>query len=59
MARASQDTADAKRMAFNRALKAARDKELVGSREIDGVDHLWLIEQDKPNAHTTNEQNTA
>ena len=48
------DTADAKRMAFKRALKAAREKGLICSREIGGVDHLWLIEQDKPNTHRTN-----
>ena len=35
---------DAKRQAFNRALKTARDRELVCSREIAGVDHLWLTD---------------
>jgi hypothetical protein len=46
------DTADAKRMAFKRALKTARDKSLICSREIAGIDHLWLTdEQDKPNTH--------
>jgi hypothetical protein len=45
--------ADAKRQAFNRALKAARDRSLVCSREIPGVDHLWLVdEQDKTHTHT-------
>ena len=48
---------DAKRMAFKRALKAAREKELICSREIGGTDHLWLVEQDNPNTHA-NEQNT-
>ena len=48
---------DAKRMAFKRALKAAREKELICSREIGGIDHLWLVEQDNPNTHA-NEQNT-
>jgi hypothetical protein len=49
------DTADAKRMAFKRVLKTARDKGLICSREIVGVNHLWLTD-DKPNTHT-NEQN--
>jgi hypothetical protein len=53
------DTPDAKRMAFKRALKTARDKGLICSRQIGGVDHLWLVDADnKPNTHTTNEQNT-
>ena len=28
--------------AFTRALKQARDKELIRSREIGGIDYLWL-----------------
>jgi hypothetical protein len=45
--------ADAKRQAFSRALKTARDRSLVCSREIAGVDHLWLVdEQDKTHTHT-------
>jgi hypothetical protein len=44
---------DAKRNAFNRALKTARERELVCSREIAGVDHLWLTDdQDKPPIHS-------
>jgi hypothetical protein len=54
---------DAKRMAFNRALKTARERDLICSREIDGVDFLWFVqtddEQNNPNIHTTNEQNTS
>jgi hypothetical protein len=38
--------ADAKRQAFNRAMKQALDRDLIGAREIDGVDHLWLVGQD-------------
>jgi hypothetical protein len=38
--------ADAKRHAFNRAMKQAMDRDLIGVREIDGVDHLWLAVQD-------------
>ena len=34
----------AKRKAFTRALKQAREKELVGSREIGGIDYLWLVD---------------
>ena len=43
---------NAKRMAFTRALKQARDKELVCSREIHGIDYLWLVvepNETKPN----------
>ena len=54
---------DAKRMAFNRALKTARERDLICSREIDSVDYLWFVqaddEQNNPNIHTTNEQNTS
>jgi hypothetical protein len=34
--------ADAKRQTFNRAMKQAMDRDLIGVREIGGVDHLWL-----------------
>jgi hypothetical protein len=34
-----------KRSAFNRAMKDARERLLVCSREIDGVDYLWLVEE--------------
>lgn len=34
---------DAKRNAFNRALKMALERNLVCSRDIGGVDHLWLV----------------
>ena len=44
-------------MAFTRALKAAREKELNCSLDIGGTDHLWLVEQHNPNTHA-NEQNT-
>ena len=37
------DKADAKRMAFNRALKTARERDLICSREIEGVDYLWFV----------------
>jgi hypothetical protein len=37
---------DAKRQAFNRAMKQAMDRDLIGAREIGGVDHLWLAGQD-------------
>ena len=42
---------NAKRMAFTRALKQARDKELVCSREIGGIDYLWLVEERGQTAH--------
>jgi hypothetical protein len=38
--------AETKRKAFNRALKEARNGGLIGSREIDGIDYLWLVEPD-------------
>jgi hypothetical protein len=34
----------AKRSAFNRAMKDARQRSLICSREIAGVDHLWLVD---------------
>jgi hypothetical protein len=36
--------ADAKRSAFNRALKLALDRGLIVSRDIGGIDHLWLVD---------------
>ena len=44
---------NAKRMAFTRALKQARDKELICSREIGGIDYLWLVESNEGKPHTT------
>ena len=35
---------DAKQKAFKRALEQARERELIGSREIGGIDYLWLVE---------------
>ena len=45
--------AEAKKKAFSRALKQARDKELICSREIGGIDYLWLVEKDGPRKNTT------
>ena len=44
------ETADAKRMAFGRALKNAREREppLICSRELGGTDYLWLATEDEP-----------
>jgi hypothetical protein len=39
----------AKRAAFNRAMKSARNRELVGSREVDGTDLLWFTDQNGAN----------
>jgi len=33
---------DAKRKAFNRALKTAAERRLVGCRDLAGVDHVWF-----------------
>jgi hypothetical protein len=35
---------EAKLKAFKRALKQARDNGLVGSREIGGIDYVWLVD---------------
>ena len=35
---------EAKLKAFKRALKQARGNGLVGSREIAGIDYVWLVE---------------
>lgn len=45
--------ANVKRQAFHRAMKLAIERELVGSREIDGVDHLWLAVSEDQATHTT------
>jgi Bifunctional DNA primase/polymerase, N-terminal/AAA domain len=46
MAAYPADGKDAKRIAFNRALRAARDAELICSRDIGGIDHLWLVDDE-------------
>src|SRR5262249_54641286 len=33
---------DAKRNAFNRAMRLVMARDLVGAREIDGIEHIWL-----------------
>lgn len=38
--------ADTKRKAFKRAVKDALERDLIGSREIDGIDHIWLVNND-------------
>jgi hypothetical protein len=38
----SEKRSEAKKKAYGRALKSALDRELVISRDIGGVDHLWL-----------------
>jgi hypothetical protein len=45
----AKDKGNAKRQAFTRAMKQAREKDLIGSREIAGIDYLWLVECDEPN----------
>jgi AAA domain len=44
-----RDQKAAKRAAFNRGLKEARAMELIGSREIGGVDLLWFAQIDTAN----------
>jgi hypothetical protein len=38
----------AKRKAYGRALSSARERELIGSREIEGIDYLWLVFPPEP-----------
>ncbi|WP_238178838.1 ATP-binding protein [Methylobacterium oxalidis] len=42
----SEKRAEAKRKAFIRTMKTALDRSLVASREIGGVDHLWMVAPD-------------
>jgi hypothetical protein len=45
--------ADAKQKAFKRAIKAALVVDLIASRELQGVDHLWLTDsKDEQDTHT-------
>ena len=39
---------DAKRKAYSWALKQARGRDLIGAREIEGIDHLWLVFPPEP-----------
>lgn len=43
--------ADAKRKAFVRSMKTALERDLIGSREIEGIDHLWLAVVDDHATH--------
>jgi hypothetical protein len=45
--------AEAKRKAFNRALKTARERDLICSREITGVDYLWFVGTDDGQDNST------
>ncbi|HTA99826.1 MAG TPA: AAA family ATPase [Bradyrhizobium sp.] len=45
-----------KRSAFNRAVRDARERTLICSREIDAVDHLWLTADDGPDQARTERQ---
>lgn len=38
---------DAKRKAFERGVKQARARNLIGSRDLDRVDYLWLVQDDE------------
>jgi hypothetical protein len=40
---------DARRQAFNRAFKSAQDNDLIASREVDGVQLIWLCQPEDPN----------
>jgi len=36
------------RKAFNRAVKEAQARELIGARELGGITYAWLAAQEKP-----------
>jgi hypothetical protein len=44
MAAYPADTIDTKRKAFDRSMAAARERDLVCSREIAGIDQVWIVE---------------
>ena len=43
-----EDKESAKRKAYGRALAQARGRGLIGSREVDGIDYLWLVFPPEP-----------
>jgi hypothetical protein len=44
MAAYPADNADAKRKAFDRSMASARERDLICSREIGGIDQVWIVE---------------
>jgi len=44
MAAYPAESSEAKRKAFDRSLASARDRDLICSREIAGVDQVWIVE---------------
>ena len=50
-----KDKREARRKAFSRALTEARDKGLIGSRDIGAVTYIWLTTETPTNAHTGHE----
>lgn len=48
---ADDKKADAKRKAFVRSMKTALERDLIGSREIEGIDYLWLAVVDGHATH--------
>jgi AAA domain len=44
MAAYPAENAGAKRQAFGRAVALARERDLICSREIDGVDQVWIVD---------------
>ena len=47
-ASSAEDKESAKRKAYGRALAQARGRELIGSREVGGIDYLWLVFPPEP-----------
>jgi hypothetical protein len=44
----SRQKADARRKAFTRSVKDAQTKSLIGMREVDGVQLVWLVKPEAP-----------
>jgi hypothetical protein len=40
-----RDKDAAKRKAFSRAIKDARDRDIICTRDIEGVTYVWLVQQ--------------
>lgn len=40
-----KDKDAAKRKAFGRAIKDARDRDIICTRDIEGVTYVWLVQQ--------------
>jgi hypothetical protein len=58
--RDGEQRVEAKRKAYRRAMDAALKAGLIGSREIAGIDHLWLVnDEDERDIHKADGQDTS